>query len=97
MKSGLLLDVVIRKGSAILELLAGKDKTLLIRRDAFLVLNFSLDVVDSIRRLYFKSDSLASEGFDEDLHCEKLSTVGGVQRKWLEGWVERTVRVRDRD
>ena len=33
-QSGLLLDVVVRQGAAILQLLAGKDQTLLIRRDA---------------------------------------------------------------
>jgi hypothetical protein len=34
MKGGLLLDVVIRQSASILKLLAGKDETLLIRRDA---------------------------------------------------------------
>lgn len=33
----LLLDVVIREGAAIFELLAGENKALLVRRDAFLV------------------------------------------------------------
>ncbi len=40
----LLLDVVIRKSASILELLTGKDQTLLIRRDSFLVLNLGLDI-----------------------------------------------------
>ena len=44
----LLLDVVVRKGSAVLELLTGEDQTLLIRRDALLVLNLGLDVIDSV-------------------------------------------------
>ena len=39
MESGLLLDVVVRKGAAVLELLTGEDKTLLIGRDTFLVLD----------------------------------------------------------
>jgi hypothetical protein len=34
-----LLDVVVRKGSAILELLAGEDKSLLVRGDSLLVLD----------------------------------------------------------
>ena len=34
-ESGLLLDVVVRKGAAILELLTGKDKALLIRGDTY--------------------------------------------------------------
>ena len=37
MQSGLLLDVVIRESSAILELLAGKNQSLLVGWDAFLV------------------------------------------------------------
>ena len=40
----LLLDVVVRKGATVLELLAGKDETLLIRRDALLVLNLGLNL-----------------------------------------------------
>ena len=38
-ESGLLLNVVVSQGAAILELLAGEDQTLLVRRDALLVLN----------------------------------------------------------
>ena len=39
----LLLDVVVRQRAAVLELLAGKDETLLVRWDALLVLNLGLD------------------------------------------------------
>ena len=39
MKGRLLLDVVVRKGAAVLELLAGEDKTLLVWGDALLVLD----------------------------------------------------------
>lgn len=52
MKSGFLLNVVIRQGPAIFKLLAGKDKTLLIWRNAFLVLYFRLDVIDGVGRLH---------------------------------------------
>ncbi len=84
MESRLLLDVVVGEGAAILELLAGEDQTLLIRRDAFLVcevlsrgamqageattLNLGLDIVDGVRRLHLEGDSLAREGLDENLH-----------------------------
>ena len=44
MQGRLLLDIVIRQGAAVLELLASKDKTLLVRRDALLVLNLRLDL-----------------------------------------------------
>ncbi len=42
MESGFLLDVVVGKGAAILELLAGEDQPLLVGRDAFLVLQKSV-------------------------------------------------------
>ena len=76
MERGLLLDVVVAKSTAILQLLTGEDKTLLIRRDTLLILDLSLDVVNGIRGLDLKSDGLASEGLDEDLHgCSCLLVV----------------------
>ena len=50
------------------ELLAGEDESLLIGRNAFLVLNFSLDSFDRVRGLYVKSDGLSREGLHENLH-----------------------------
>ena len=47
-QGGLLLDVVISKGAAILELLAREDEALLVGRDALLVLNLRLDHVDGV-------------------------------------------------
>jgi hypothetical protein len=54
------LDVVIAQGSAILQLLAGEDKTLLVRRNALLVLNLALDVVDRVAGFDLESDGLSS-------------------------------------
>ena len=68
MKGGLLLDVVVRQGATILQLLTSEDQTLLIRRDAFLVLDLLLHVVDGVRWLDLESDGLSSEGLHEDLH-----------------------------
>ena len=68
MKSGLLLDVVVAESAAILKLLSGKDKTLLIRRDSFLVLDLGLDVVNGVGGLDIQSDSLPCEGFHKDLY-----------------------------
>ena len=68
MEGGLLLNVVVRKGSTILELLTGEDESLLIRRDTLFVLNLGFDVFNSISGLDIKSDSLARQCFDEDLH-----------------------------
>jgi hypothetical protein len=67
-KGGFLLDVVVRQGAAIFELLASKDQSLLIRRDAFLVLDLCLYILDGITGFDIKSDGLAREGLDKDLH-----------------------------
>ena len=48
MECGLLLDVVVSESTAILELLASEDQALLVRRDAFLILNLGLDVFDRV-------------------------------------------------
>merc|ERR1719434_613297 len=69
MEGRLLLDVVVREGAAVLELLAREDEALLIRGDALLVLDLLLHVVDRVRRLDVKRDGLARESLDEDLHA----------------------------
>ena len=68
MESGLLLDVVVREGAAILELLSSEDESLLIGWDALLVLDLGLDVLDGVRWLNIKGDSFTGEGLDENLH-----------------------------
>ena len=67
-EGGLLLDVVVGKGSPILKLLASEDEPLLVRRDAFLVLDFGLHVVDGVGALNLQSDGLPGEGLNKDLH-----------------------------
>jgi hypothetical protein len=42
----------VRKGTVVLELLVGKDEPLLVRGDAFLILDLGLDVVNGIRGLH---------------------------------------------
>ena len=73
MESGLLLDVVVRKGSAVLKLLTSEDKSLLIWRNTFLVLDLGLDVLNSVGWLDIEGDGLTSEGLDEDLHTTSES------------------------
>jgi hypothetical protein len=58
-ESGFLLDVVVAQGTAVFELLSGKDETLLIRGDSLLVLNLGFDVVDGVRWLNIERDGLA--------------------------------------
>jgi hypothetical protein len=55
----LLLDVVVREGAAVLELLAREDQALLVGRDALHVLDLGLDVVDRLERLNLERDSFA--------------------------------------
>ena len=64
-----LLDVVVRKGAAVLKLLAGEDQALLVGRDALLVLDFLFHVVDRVRRLDVQRDGLARQRLDEDLRA----------------------------
>ena len=67
-EGGLLLDVIVGKSAAVLELLAGEDEALLVGRDTFLILDLGLHVVDGVGWLDLKSDGLTSESFDENLH-----------------------------
>jgi hypothetical protein len=67
-KGRLLLDVVIRQGPSVLQLLTGKDETLLIRRDTLLVLNLCLNIVDGVGRLDLERDCLAGQRLHKDLH-----------------------------
>jgi hypothetical protein len=73
-KSRLLLDVVVGKGAAILELLSGEDQALLVWGNALLVLDLGLDVVDGVGGLDLKGDGLARKGLDEAVW--RLLSVG---------------------
>ena len=68
MERRLLLDVVVAKGAAVLKLLSSEDEALLIGRDALLVLDLGLNVVDGVGRLDIEGDGLAGESLDKNLH-----------------------------
>merc|ERR1719362_843897 len=55
----LLLDVVVGQRAAILQLLASENQTLLLGRDALLVLDLRLHVLDRVVGLDIESDGLA--------------------------------------
>lgn len=59
MESALLLDVVVRQGTTILQLFAREDQALLVGRDTLLILDLRLHIVDGVRRFNFQSDGLA--------------------------------------
>ena len=65
MQSGFLLDVIVGESTSILELLSGENQTLLVGRNAFLILDLRLDIIDSVARLNLEGDGLASEGLDD--------------------------------
>merc|ERR1712203_173687 len=73
MESGLFLDVVVGESSAILQLLASEDQTLLVWGDSLLVLDLSLDVLNGIAGLNLQGDGLPCESLDEDLHSSTES------------------------
>merc|ERR1712200_277129 len=68
MEGRFFLNVVIRKRSAIFELLSSEDQSLLLRRDSFFVLDFCLDICDRVIWLDVKGDGLSGERLDKDLH-----------------------------
>src|SRR4051794_24673757 len=61
MQSRLLLNVVVRQSTSMLELLACEDQALLVRRDAFLILNLRLDIVDGVGGLNLQGDGLSRD------------------------------------
>ena len=68
MESGLLLDIIVREGAAVLKLLAGEDQALLVRGNSFLVLDLAFDIIDRVRGLHLEGDGLPREGLDKNLH-----------------------------
>merc|ERR1719291_398591 len=67
-EGALLLDVVVGEGSPILKLFSSEDKPLLVRRNPLLILDLGFHVLDGVGRLHLKSDGLAGQSFNEDLH-----------------------------
>jgi len=63
-------DLLVAQGATIFELFAGEDETLLVGRDALLVLDLGLDIVDGVRGFNLEGDGLSSESLNEDLHAE---------------------------
>ena len=57
---GLLLDVVVLECPSVFKLLPSEDESLLVRRNAFLVLDLLLHGLDGIGVLYLQCDGLTS-------------------------------------
>ena len=69
MESAFLLDVVVRESASVFQLLSGEDEPLLIRGNAFFILDLGFDIFNGVRGLYIESDGLSGQSFDEDLHA----------------------------
>jgi hypothetical protein len=67
MQGTFLLNIIVTQRTTVLQLLAGKNETLLIRRNALLVLNLGLDVFNGIRGLDIERNGLSRESLDENL------------------------------
>ena len=83
-QGGLLLDVVVREGPAVFELLTSKDKALLVRRNALLVLNLVLYVINSVRRLDLQRDGLAGHYRNPVLNATRRKNRVG--KSWTYGF-----------
>ena len=59
----------------ILEHIPSEDEALLVGRDALLVLDLRLHVVDGVRGLHLQRDGLARQRLDEDLRARESSGV----------------------
>merc|ERR1712112_171169 len=73
MESAFLLDVVVREGSSIFQLLSSKNQSLLIWRNSLLVLDLGLDVLNRVRGFNLEGNGLTSQGLYEDLHTSSQS------------------------
>ena len=69
MERALLLDVIVREGAAVFELLASEDQALLVGRNSLLVLNLRFDIIDCVRRLDLESNGLPRQCLDKNLHA----------------------------
>src|SRR4051812_11109571 len=67
MKGGFRLNVVVGKGFAVFQLLAGEDEALLLRWDTFLVLDVLLHVLNGIGDFELENDCITGDCTDEYL------------------------------
>ena len=68
MECGFFLDVIISKSSSVFELFSSENKSLLIWRDSFFVLDLGFDIFNGVRLFNIKSDGFTSQSLNEDLH-----------------------------
>ena len=78
MKGGLLLEVAVSEGPSDLKLFPRKDQALLIRGDAFFILDLLLDVVDRVCEHHVQNDRLPTQSLEKDLHQRTIISRGAI-------------------
>ena len=68
MQRALLLNVVVIQSASVLELLAGKDQSLLVRWYTFFVLNLCFDIFNGVARFDFEGYCFSSQCFNKQLN-----------------------------
>lgn len=68
-QGGRFIDVVFCQSATILQLFARKSQTLLVRRNALLDLDISVDVFGGVAGLNLEGDGLSSQGLTEICIC----------------------------
>ena len=72
--------------------LAGKDKLLLVKWNALLMLDLGHDVVDRIAQFNFEGDGFAGQGLDKDLHTTmEMIIVGEGAPRAVVQWQQNVV------
>merc|ERR1712187_285428 len=79
---GLLLDIIVRQGTSIFELLSREDEPLLIWWDALFILDLCLHVINRVAGFHVQRDRLARQRLDKNLHAS-TKTQHEVQRGLL--------------
>jgi hypothetical protein len=73
MKSGFFLNIIVRQSSSIFELFSSENKSLLVRWNAFFILNFGFYIFNGIRSLNVKGNGFASQSLNKNLHTTSQS------------------------
>merc|ERR1712161_108854 len=81
-KGRFLLNVVVGKSTAIFELFAGKDQSLLIWGNSLLILNLGLNILNGVGGFDLQSNGLSGQGLDENLHTS-TKTENQMQSRLL--------------
>merc|ERR1719150_3252083 len=85
-EGALLLNVVIREGPAVFELLASKDQPLLVWGDPLLVLDLRLHILDCVGWLDLEGDGLARQGLHKDLHDDQQANSLVEVNQAIKAW-----------